>query len=86
MKLVGSELTYERVGFDKRKIVLGESNYITQGKADCESIWRVYKSPRGRVLAIHNEDGSLTCWLDQVGFKQWEGFWENHEKMPVRVY
>ena len=84
--LAGKVITYHRVGYDTRPMLLAPDGTIADGAADLERFWSVEASPEGPRLELYGNDG-LTAMLyrSQQHAWLWQGRWHRFEQMPIEV-
>lgn len=83
-QLEGKRYLYTRVGYDSREVILGSSNEVTLGRAECEMRWWINTADDEQVLTISRLDRP-TCHLRKQEDGSWCGKWLEYEKMPVRL-
>ncbi len=70
---------YERVGYDRRPMVLETSGLVGDGAAACETYWCVEQ----KELVLMADDESTIARLVQSNDGAWHGRWTRFEKMPI---
>lgn len=84
-EIAGHVYRYERVGHDKRLMLLQEDGTIGEGVERMERSWKVFSSKEGNAELWISGDEGLTCRLHEEEEGKWKGRWENYEKMPVEL-
>lgn len=82
-ELAGEVFSYQREGFDERRLTLARESHITEGHNRLEMRWKVYNENGQNRMYIFGEEG-VTCILNQRG-EEWHGAWKIHEKMPIHM-
>lgn len=77
-ELHGQSFEYERVGYDKRYMILSGDGTFKFGGAGMEMFWTI----RNGKMYISGEHG-LTAILEKHEKGEWVGRWLIHEKMPI---
>lgn len=76
--------TYDRVGYDRRKMELLPGGTIGLGAAGCELRWTVQDIDGAITMTIHGAQYP-TCNLVCDDSGSWRGRWLRHEKMPIEL-
>lgn len=81
------EYIYMRVGYDLRRMVLGESGAVTHGATGIEKVWWHVAATDGSkgLLCIGAKLGDPICSLSRSGDGVWRGDWTKHERMPIQL-
>ena len=82
--LIGKRWTYERVGYDRRRMTFCPNGSIGRGAAGMELFWDIRRINGVLSLDIQSQD-SLTCRLTRGPDGVWRGRWENFERMPIEI-
>jgi len=81
-ELIGRRWLYERVGHDRRQILLQADGTVGEGGAKMEIFWDITQEEGVLSLKIQSDE-ALTCRLIRTRGGVWQGRWENFERMPV---
>lgn len=76
--------TYERAGYDRRRMTFLRNGRVGRGAAAMEVFWDIRRIDGELQLDIQADD-SLTCRLTLCPDGSWRGRWEKFERMPVVV-
>lgn len=82
--LIRSVFNYERVGYDRRPIVLCPDGTIGTGWGEREVFWDLAEEDGEISLDISSET-ELTCRLKPDGEGRWAGRWLHREQMPITL-
>ena len=81
-ELIGRRWLYERVGHDRRQMLLQADGTVGEGGAKMEVFWDITKKEGVWSLKIQSDE-ALTCRLFKTRGGVWQGRWESFERMPV---
>ena len=83
-EIIAQRFSYKRIGYDERAMTFKPEGLVGEGIAGCEVFWDV-KQVNGHVALEISSEKELTCRLIKGAGGVWQGSWEVHEKMPIRL-
>lgn len=77
----GNKYIYERIGYDKRYLVLSASGIFSLGAASLELFWTI----RNKLMYVYGDHGLIMILRPQKD-GSWTGRWLQHEQMDIMLH